>query len=411
MTNHLESFNHQIKHKYFTPYYHSGRLPRIDAWVYTLVVKVLPAFFVQREERTTKVDYYLGMRRTIYHGNYSASDESDISIPVVDPPMAEVDKIDDVDCTLMISEMVNEATSEALELLEDCNDDVEVMPLILSSDSNSCSLIINAENLGADRMEIDDPELCFNGWDELVLDTDDILCNINDLDLPQTLLSCSDHPCLLPPSPERSHKINTGPITPITPIHILDTTHSIPHINPQMDDDDGLYDSKSFDDLHTEAEAIYMQKMLTAEDTLVQSLQKLMSVTLTPKAYDTHLSQHIRERLSGNYNPSPIVIHSFIVKKENMPPLEIPNKITAITTTFKKSSIQSFVPQTKEKENRHMTSNNSFHFTHLLRCSQSFVCTRCFHFCCFHGISYIVDPEIFCTEIEVWKRDDCISSS
>ncbi|KAG2748101.1 hypothetical protein P692DRAFT_20819335 [Suillus brevipes Sb2] len=281
MTNHLESFNHQIKHKYFTPYYHSGRLPRIDAWVYTLVVKVLPAFFVQREERTTKVDYYLGMRRTIYHGNYSASDESDISIPVVDPPMAEVDKIDDVDCTLMISEMVNEATSEALELLEDCNDDVEVMPLILSSDSNSCSLIINAENLGADRMEIDDPELCFNGWDELVLDTDDILCNINDLDLPQTLLSCSDHPCLLPPSPERSHKINTGPITPITPIHILDTTHSIPHINPQMDDDDGLYDSKSFDDLHTEAEAIYMQKMLTAEDTLVQSLQKLMPMTHT----------------------------------------------------------------------------------------------------------------------------------
>ncbi|KAG1724782.1 hypothetical protein EDB19DRAFT_1897860 [Suillus lakei] len=34
------------KHKYFALYYHSGRLPRINVWVYTLVVRVLPAFFV-----------------------------------------------------------------------------------------------------------------------------------------------------------------------------------------------------------------------------------------------------------------------------------------------------------------------------------------------------------------------------
>ncbi|KAG1724783.1 hypothetical protein EDB19DRAFT_1915356 [Suillus lakei] len=233
------------------------------------------------------------MRQAIYHSDYSALDESDISIPVIDPPTAEVDKIDDVDCALMISEMVDEAMSEALEVLEDCNEDVEVMPLILNPDGNSCSLIINTENLGADGMEIDGPELGFNGWDEFAPDTDDILCNINDLDFPWTSPSCSDHPYSSPPSPERSHKINTCLVTPITPVHILNTTHSLPHINPQMDEDDGLYESKSFDDLCTEAEAIYVQEMLTAEDTLVQSLQKLMSVTLTPEAYDTHLSQHI----------------------------------------------------------------------------------------------------------------------
>jgi hypothetical protein len=292
-TTHLESFNHRIKHKYFALYYHSGRLPCIDAWVYTLVIKVLPAFFIQCEERTTKANYYLGMHQAIYCSDYSASDKSDISIPVIDPPVAEVDKIDNIDCAPMISEMVDEAMSKALEVLVDCNEDVEVMPLILNPDGNSCSLIINTKNLGADRMEINGPELGFDGWDELTLDTDDILCNINDLDFPQTSPSCSDHPCSSPPSPECSRKINTSPITPITPVHILDTTHSLPHVNPQMDEDDGLYESKSFDDLHTEAEAIYVQEMLTAEDTFIQSLQKLMSVTLTPKAYDTHLSQHV----------------------------------------------------------------------------------------------------------------------
>ena len=39
-TNHLESFNHRIKSRYFASYQHSGRLPRIDVWVLVLITKV-----------------------------------------------------------------------------------------------------------------------------------------------------------------------------------------------------------------------------------------------------------------------------------------------------------------------------------------------------------------------------------
>lgn len=44
-TNHLESFNGRIKLKYFLPYMHNGRLPRIDYWILILITQVLPDFF------------------------------------------------------------------------------------------------------------------------------------------------------------------------------------------------------------------------------------------------------------------------------------------------------------------------------------------------------------------------------
>ena len=43
--NHLESFNGRIKGKYYKPYQHSGRLPRIDTWILLIVTAVMPDFF------------------------------------------------------------------------------------------------------------------------------------------------------------------------------------------------------------------------------------------------------------------------------------------------------------------------------------------------------------------------------
>lgn len=45
-TNHLESFNHHIKSKYFALYQHSGRLPCIDVWVIVLITKVYILFLL-----------------------------------------------------------------------------------------------------------------------------------------------------------------------------------------------------------------------------------------------------------------------------------------------------------------------------------------------------------------------------
>ncbi|KAM6494944.1 hypothetical protein JOM56_009567, partial [Amanita muscaria] len=44
-TNHLESFNGRIKHKYFASYQHSGRLPRLDMWVLLIGTRVTTDFF------------------------------------------------------------------------------------------------------------------------------------------------------------------------------------------------------------------------------------------------------------------------------------------------------------------------------------------------------------------------------
>ncbi|KAK6968941.1 hypothetical protein R3P38DRAFT_3337425 [Favolaschia claudopus] len=39
-TNALESFNGRLKGVYFSQYQHSGRLPRIDVWILTMITKV-----------------------------------------------------------------------------------------------------------------------------------------------------------------------------------------------------------------------------------------------------------------------------------------------------------------------------------------------------------------------------------
>jgi hypothetical protein len=59
--NHLESFNGRIKGKYYRPYQHSGRLPRIDVWILLLVTKVMLDFFREQQERQALTDHYANL--------------------------------------------------------------------------------------------------------------------------------------------------------------------------------------------------------------------------------------------------------------------------------------------------------------------------------------------------------------
>ena len=61
-TNHLESFNGQMKAKYYSAYMRSGRLPRVDVWCLTMVTRVIPDFFAEYTERRNQVDYFEDMR-------------------------------------------------------------------------------------------------------------------------------------------------------------------------------------------------------------------------------------------------------------------------------------------------------------------------------------------------------------
>ncbi|KAF9457223.1 hypothetical protein BDZ94DRAFT_1342331 [Collybia nuda] len=63
-TNHLESFNGRLKGKYFAPYLHSGRLPRIDFWIHILVTEALPAFFLEWVEQR-ELKEYMGFMRNV----------------------------------------------------------------------------------------------------------------------------------------------------------------------------------------------------------------------------------------------------------------------------------------------------------------------------------------------------------
>ncbi|KAJ6557679.1 hypothetical protein B0H19DRAFT_946319, partial [Mycena capillaripes] len=61
-TNPLESFNGRLKGVYFAPYMHSGRLPRIDYWILTMITKVIPDFLERWAEKRERKDYYTNMR-------------------------------------------------------------------------------------------------------------------------------------------------------------------------------------------------------------------------------------------------------------------------------------------------------------------------------------------------------------
>ena len=75
--NHLESFNGRIKGKYYKPYQHSGRLPRIDVWVLLAVTTVMPDFFKEQHERQALRDHYANL----WHVAVATSTSSSSRVP------------------------------------------------------------------------------------------------------------------------------------------------------------------------------------------------------------------------------------------------------------------------------------------------------------------------------------------
>ncbi|KAJ6512098.1 hypothetical protein C8R47DRAFT_1207449 [Mycena vitilis] len=61
-TNPLESFNGRLKGVYFAQYQHSGRLPRIDVWVLTMITKVMPELLESWAEKRKRKKFYQNMR-------------------------------------------------------------------------------------------------------------------------------------------------------------------------------------------------------------------------------------------------------------------------------------------------------------------------------------------------------------
>ncbi len=63
--NPLESFNGHIKGKYFAPYMHSGRLPRVDMWILLIITQVMPDFFHELADKKANCDYITLLRTLV----------------------------------------------------------------------------------------------------------------------------------------------------------------------------------------------------------------------------------------------------------------------------------------------------------------------------------------------------------
>jgi hypothetical protein len=122
-TNHVESFNGRIKGKFFSAYNsQSGRLPRIDVWVLTLVTKALPAFFQSLKDKSTLNDYYISLRCVARNGHLLPISSNTLGLNDIDDEKVLDDLLSDSD----ESDSIEDKTQ---------SDDTAILPLELDSDS------------------------------------------------------------------------------------------------------------------------------------------------------------------------------------------------------------------------------------------------------------------------------------
>ncbi|KAJ7289591.1 hypothetical protein C8J57DRAFT_1445548 [Mycena rebaudengoi] len=60
-TNALESWNGRLKGKYISHHMHSGRLPRVDHWIFLLITEILPTFFAEWAEKRQRAHVALSV--------------------------------------------------------------------------------------------------------------------------------------------------------------------------------------------------------------------------------------------------------------------------------------------------------------------------------------------------------------
>ncbi|KAG1746910.1 hypothetical protein EDB19DRAFT_1826291 [Suillus lakei] len=304
-TNHLESFNSQIKHCYFGAYQHSGQLPCIDVWIIILITKVIPAFFQELEVKEAKAEYFHAMQLALSH-NHDLSIMIDTStLTSCDPDESFIPSDAELNAVELFNawakmEFIDDICESEAEAEENCDDE--------------------------DSITSTDP---FD-WHKTALHADDILMEIpsglavNSFDSGESIPSTPPLSFILAGSILGSPSLKPPPLTQPAPA-VVSTAHG--HFTNQC--------------------VTAMQSILALEDSLIQILQHTMTI------YDDddtilqcHISPSIREQLSGNYNPLSITLASR--DKENGP--SSPAQPSPTKCTWQ---LPSLPPQKKEKE-RHL---------------------------------------------------------
>ena len=227
-TNHIKSFNGRIKGKYFAAYRHSGRLPRIDMWILTVVTKVLPSFFEKCQDKTTLNDYFARLRHIGPLTTAETSDEDAHNIDNIDDEKMLEALLDDSSCisddteedqgpetdfNIELGKTHNSANAMQPDspltplplgydnsIVEETQDDIEMQPLAMKLEDN---LVSNRATL-PDRSKSNEAVTCMQ---RLLLAEDELAREI------ELLLQITSDPHLVAPhvSPAIRARIRGAP--------------------------------------------------------------------------------------------------------------------------------------------------------------------------------------------------------
>ncbi|KAF8119572.1 hypothetical protein EV363DRAFT_1461654 [Boletus edulis] len=256
-TNHLEPFNGHLKNKFSGPYHHSGRLPHLDVWVVILLTCVLPDFFDRRDDRMKRDEYQHAMRNDLPSGSSSSSESSSDS----DSSFAEeIDPLDEWDEQSLMEEM----TSLSANLVDvdpdpnhkfDLESDLSFVAKLSITDDGKFA---NPNPESESELPVDDM-MDTSTWDKIALDTIDILHNLD----------------IKPHSDDDDDSADSDAAQ--------DSLVLGPQPLPQPSD-------SSVCDQNNDLEAIALQDVLAAEDSLLLAVKKALCGTSNTSILDPHIS-------------------------------------------------------------------------------------------------------------------------
>ena len=255
-SSHVESFNGCIKGKYLSAYRRSGRLPRIDMWILTVVMKVMLSFFQMQKDKKTLEDYYQ---------NLCCLGSREKFAVVPEPKNFDNDSQQIFDDLMNDSDYASDGTQDDSD--QDGDNDLRAATLFddLELQQKTATPPPHPEyNIQHENLSPLTP-LPSDGSDR---ESEFFICSSPRQHTPSLLLEAND---------------SNAPVPSSCPDEL-----PMPSGDPMI----GAFDKAN-------EEVTCMQRLLAAEDALAREISLLLQITDTPSLVVPHISPSIRSRLCG----------------------------------------------------------------------------------------------------------------
>jgi hypothetical protein len=366
-TNHLESFNGRIKNKYFAPYLHSGRLPRIDVWVHTLITEALPTFFAEWAERRELKGYFNFMRHAAASNLQPPEQKSSVPQLPTDGNLVILKTFPTRALVIASAksweaEVFSNAAIKRARLREGTDDEHEdamdvLEPSMMMAMNDSDYESSGDEGSGDEEVEVgrgwegavESSKIIMDGTTSVTVDPN-LNCRVdmengrlvNELG---ALSLIEDHMSVEPPSYHYSYSLYS-PGARDTPNYTVadmalnesaileDLSLELLSVQPQsLSPDNG---AGSFDFLrsnpgqpdadiiacassHSNQQGTAMLDVLKAEDTLCKAIREALDAGIPMKSLEPNISSSIRERILGQI-PKPLEAHKAHPRRSSVSP-------------------------------------------------------------------------------------------